>query len=307
VPHADGHPDSSQASNSPVTDGERLYAYFGSRGLYCLTLKGKLKWKKDLGDMETRMSFGEGSSPALCGDTIVVNWDHEGDSFIVALDKQTGQELWKVERDEHTSWATPIIVEHDGKPQVIAAASGFTRGYDLATGKLLWQCGGLTSNVISSPVSDFGMVYVMSGHRGNNLQAIRFGGAAGDITGSEAVVWQHDKGTPYTPSPLLYGEALYFLKRNDAILSCFDAKTGRAHYTRQRLPGVKGVFASPVGAGDRVYVVGKNGTTVALKHGPAFEVLATNLLDDTFTASPAIAGQELYLRGHRNLYCLAAQ
>jgi outer membrane protein assembly factor BamB len=306
VPHADGHPDSSQASNSPVTDGERLYAYFGSRGLYCLTLKGKLKWKKDLGDMETRMSFGEGSSPALCGDTIVVNWDHEGDSFIVALDKQTGQELWKVERDEHTSWATPIIVEHDGKPQVIAAASGFTRGYDLATGKLLWQCGGLTSNVISSPVSDFGMVYVMSGHRGNNLQAIALGGAAGDITGSEAVVWQHDKGTPYTPSPLLYGEALYFLKRNDAILSCFDARTGRAHYTRQRLPGVEGVFASPVGAGDRVYIVGKNGTTVTLKHGPAFEVLATNLLDDTFTASPAIAGRELYLRGHKNLYCLAA-
>ncbi|MFH1419810.1 MAG: PQQ-binding-like beta-propeller repeat protein, partial [Planctomycetota bacterium] len=306
VPHTGVHSDSTQASNSPVTDGEHLFAYFGSRGLYCLDMEGNLKWKKDLGDMQTRNSFGEGSSPVLHGDTIVANWDHEGDSFIVALDKKTGKQLWKVDRDEPTSWATPIVVQHDGKPQVVAAASNLTRGYDLTTGKLIWQCGGLTSNVISSPVSGFDMVFVMSGHRGFSLQAIRYGGATGDITDSEAVVWTYDEDTPYVPSPLLYGDTLYFLKRTNAILSCFDAKTGKPHYTRQRLEGIEDVYASPVGAHDRVYIVGRNGTTKVAKRGPKFETLATNSLDDTFAASPAIAGNELYLRGNKHLYCIAA-
>lgn len=306
VPHETGHPDSSQASNSPVTDGEHLYAYFGSRGLYCLDMEGNLQWKKDFGQMQTRMGFGEGSSPALHGDTIVLTWDHEGDSFIIALDKKTGKERWKVDRKEATSWATPLVVEHDGKRQVIAPASRFTCGYDLATGKLEWRCAGLTSNVISSPVCGFGMVFVMSGHRGFSLQAIRFGGATGDISGTDAVVWSYDRDTPYVPSPLLYDDTLYFLKRNDAILSCFNAKTGTAHYTRERLEGIEGVFASPVGARDRVFIVGRNGTTKVIARGPELKVLATNTLADAFVASPAIAGKELYLRGQKHLYCIAA-
>ena len=254
----------------------------------------------------TRRGFGEGSSPTLYGDTIVINWDHEGTSFIMALDTRTGEELWKVDRDEITSWATPIVVEQDGKPQVIANATNRTRGYDLATGEVIWECGGMTLNTIPSPVAANGMVYVTSGFRGNALQAIRLAEARGDITDSEAVVWQHDRDTPYVPSPLLYGDTLYFLKHNSSILSCFNSETGQAYYGRQRLQGITEIYASPVGASNRVYLAGRDGTTLVIKHGPTFEVLAQNVLDDGFDASPAIVDKEIYLRGRKYLYCIAS-
>ena len=306
LPHEGTHADGSWASNSPVTDGEHVYVYFGSRGLYCYDMQGNLRWEKDLGDMSTRNGFGEGSSPALHGDQLVLNWDHEGPSFIVALDKYTGEERWRKDRDEVTSWSTPIIVEYNGKAQVVASATNLTRGYDLATGKLIWQCGGMTANAIPSPVAANGIIYVTSGFRGNALQAIRLADAKGDITNTEAVAWAYDQDTPYVPSPLLYGDTLYFLKHNKAILTCFNAETGEPHYGPQRLEGLRGVYASPVGAADRVYVVDRNGTTLVIKHGAKFEVLATNSLDDNFDASPAIVDSEIYLRGHRYLYCIAS-
>ena len=306
LPHEGGHRDSTQASNSPITDGEHLFAYFGSRGLYCLDMQGKTIWKKDFGEMKTRRSFGEGSSPALYENTIVVNWDHEGQSFIVALDKNTGAQRWKVERDEPTSWATPLILVVDGKPQVMASGSNLIRSYDLITGELVWQCGGMTSNVIPTPVKGHGLVYATSGYRGNMLQAIRYAGAHGDITDSAAVAWKYDgKGTPYVPSPLLYDDSLYLVDSNRAILSCFDAATGKQHYSKQRLESLEGVYASLVGAENRVYVVGRNGTTAVIKHGHEFQLLATNTLDDGFNASPAIVGDAIYLRGLRYLYCIA--
>ena len=297
VPHEAGHTDSTQASNSPVTDGKHIYAHFGSRGLYCLDMDGNLKWKKDFGQMRTRASFGEGSSPALYGSTIVVNWDHEGQSFVVALNKKTGKQLWKVDRDEQTSWTTPVIVKDGARRQVIIGGSNFIRSYDLATGEVVWQCKGLTANVVPTPVCGFGMVYAMSGYRGNALLAIRYKGASGDITNTDAVVWTHDKGTPYVPSPVLTGNKLYFLQRNNAILSCFDAKTGKEHYSRERLEGIDGIYASPVAARDRVYIAARNGTTLVIKRSAKLKILATNTLDDAFQASPAIAGNELYLRG----------
>lgn len=306
-PHEAGHTDSTHASPSPVTDGKHLYAHFGSRGLYCLDLKGNIKWEVDLGDMRTRNEFGEGSSPALHGDTLVVNWDHEGDSFIVALDAATGKERWRVERDEPTSWSTPLILEVDGKPQVIVSATNYIRSYDLATGKEVWRCGGMTANAIPTPIAGNGLLYCLSGFRGNALLAIRYEKARGDITDSPAVVWTHDRDTPYVPSALLYDDSLYFLDHNKAILSCFDAKTGKPRYDKQRLPGLEGVYASPVGAGGRVYIAGRNGKTVVLRHAKKFEVLATNELEDGFDASPAIAGDELYLRGRKALYCIAAK
>ncbi|MFQ5428946.1 MAG: PQQ-binding-like beta-propeller repeat protein [Phycisphaerae bacterium] len=306
LPHEGGHRDASQASNSPVTDGKYLIAYFGSRGLYCLDMEGKVLWEKDLGDMRTRLGFGEGSSPALYGDTVVVNWDHEGQSFIVALDKKTGRQRWKIDRDEQTSWATPLIVEVRGEPQVITSASGRIRSYDLKTGEVRWVCGGMTPNVIPSPVSGNDLVFAMSGFRGNALRAIRYVDARGDITDSSAVAWKYDgNGTPYVPSPLLYRDTLYFLKRNNAILSCFDAKTGKQHYSKKRLEGLEGVYASPVGAADRVYIVGRNGKTAVIKRGAEFELLAVNSLDDEFAASPAIVDHALYLRGRTHLYCIA--
>ena len=306
VPHEGTHQTGSWAANSPITDGEHVYAYFGSRGLYCYDMGGNLQWEKDLGDMTTRRSFGEGSSPALYGDVIVINWDHEGNSFIVALDKRTGEELWKVDRDESTSWSTPIIVKHNGTPQVIVNATNRTRGYDLVTGKVLWECGGMTANTIPSPVTANGIVYVTSGFRGNALQAIRLADAKGDITGAAAIVWDYGRDTPYVPSPLLYGDTLYFLKHNRGMLSAFNASTGEAYYGPERLEGISDVYASPVGAEDRIYIADRDGVTLVIKHGSTLEILAENVLSDGFNASPAIVGKEIFLRGNKSLYCIAS-
>ena len=304
-PHEGMHPTASFASTSGTTDGEHLYAYFGSQGLYCLDLDGNLKWEKDLGEARIRNSFGEGSSPTIYGNTLLINWDHEGDSFIVALDKLTGKELWRNERDEVTSWSTPLVVEHEGKPQVIVSASKRTRSYDLATGKLIWECAGLGTNVIPMPVHANGVVYVTSGHRNPAMQAILLDKARGDITDSDAVLWSIHQDTPYVSSPILYGDRLYFLKNRNAILSCYDAKTGEVLYGPQRLEGMKQAYASLVGVKDRVYISGLEGTTLVIKNGSEYEVLASNKIDEPIAASPVVVDNELYLRGHEHLYCIA--
>ena len=280
-----------------------LIASFGSFGLFAYDLGGNLLWEKDLGDMRTRNSFGEGSSPALHGTTVVVLWDHEGEDFIVALDTRDGRELWRQRRDEPTGWSTPLIVERGGKPQVVVNGTNKVRAYDLATGSLLWECSGQTANAIPTPVADEGRVIVMSGFRGSALQVIRLGGS-GDLTGTDAIVWSHNKGTPYVPSPLLYGSRLYFLSGNNAMLSIFDARTGKPEVEMERLDGITGVYASPVGAAGRVYLAGRDGGVVVLREGPKVEVLAMNRLEDGFDASPAVVGNRLYLRGRASLYCL---
>jgi outer membrane protein assembly factor BamB len=305
VPHEGTHTDGTWASPSAVTDGKILIAHFGSNGTYALDLDGKLLWERDLGDMQVRAGFGEGSSPVILGDRILINWDHEGESFIVALDRKNGKTLWKAERDEPTSWATPLVVELNGKPQVIVPATGKTRAYDPANGEVIWEAGGMTMNAIPSPVSAKGRVYLTSGFRGNALQAIDLAKALGDITESKAILWQHGEDTPYVPSPLLYNDRLYFLKKNNGILSCFDTTTGKPHYGPERLEAIDGVYASPVGAAGRVYIAGRNGTTVVFKDGPKLEMLAENALDDAFDASPAVVGDAFYLRGTKNLYCIA--
>lgn len=304
VPHEGHHPDHGFSSHSPVTDGQNIYSYFGSRGLHCYDMQGNLKWEKDLGRMQTRNSFGEGSSPALFGKTIVVNWDHEGDDFIVAFDKDTGKELWRQPRSEDTTWATPLIVQHEGKAQVVTSATKKIRSYDLETGKQLWECGGMTANVIPSPVAGNDMVYPISGFRGNALLAIKLG-RTGDLTDSDAIVWKRTKNTPYVPSPLLYGDRLYFFSNNSGILSCDDAKTGKTLFDAERLEALPGVYASPVGADNKIYLVGRNGTSVVIKKADKLEVLSTNKLDDKFDSSPAIAGKQLFLRGHEYLYSIA--
>jgi len=294
------------ASPSGLADGKHVFAYFGSRGLYCYDLDGKLQWSQDFGKMRVAMGFGEGSSPTLYKDTLIVNWDNEGDSFIIALDKNTGKTLWKEAREEKTSWSTPLVVEHDGKPQVITSATGKIRSYDLASGKVLWECGGLTRNVIPSPVADAAMVYCMSGFMGNALLAIRLG-RTGDLTGSDAIAWTHKKSTPYVPSPLLYGDKLYFSANNNGVLSCLGVKSGQPFFDAERIEALQGksVYASPVGASGRVYLPGRNGATVVLKQSDKLEMLATNRLDEQFDASAALAGKELFLRGHEYLYCIA--
>ncbi len=304
-PHEGTHPDGTWASASAITDGRRVFAYFGSIGLYAYSAAGEPLWQLDLGDMSTRRSFGEGSTPALHGDTLVVTWDHEGDSFIVALDAASGRERWRRERDEPTSWATPLVVEVDGTPQVVINATNRIRAYDLATGELVWHTGGMTLNTIPTPVHADGLLYATSGFRGNALKAIRLAGARGDLDGSDAIVWSYDQDTPYVPSPLVYRGVLYIVKHNKGILTALDAVTGELLYGPERLPEVEGVYASPVAAAGRVYIAGRDGTTVVLAAGRRFEVLAVNRLEEGFDASPALVGRELLLRGRRHLYCLA--
>ncbi len=304
-PHESTHESGSWAAASPVTDGKHLFASFGSAGIYCLDLDGELLWQTDIGDMQTKHGHGEGSSPALYGETLVVNWDHQGDSFVLAIDTRTGKERWKVARDEGTSWSSPLIVEQDGKPQVIISATKRVRAYDLGTGEVIWECGGLSGNVVASPVAGDGFVYVTNSYETREMLAIRLAGAKGDITNTDAVVWTRHRHTPYVPSPLLYGGQLYFLKHYQGLLTCVDAKTGADLFGPQRLPGIGNVYASLVGAADRVYIVDRNGAAVVLKHGTEYELLARNQLDDSFSASPVVVGDELYLRGERHLYCIA--
>jgi hypothetical protein len=298
--------DASLASCSPVTDGEHVIASFGSRGFYCYDMNGNLQWEKDFGDLSIRYSWGEGSSPALYGNRLIVTWDHTGDSFIAVLDKRNGKELWRKKRNDGTSWTTPLVVEHKGRAQIIAPSIGRTRCYDLETGKELWTTRGMTANPIPSPVSLNGIVYLMGGFQESVLQAISLDKASGSVSSSGAILWEQAWDTPYVPSPLLYGGNLYFLKSNQNMLSCIDAATGNPHYSRQRLNQVKGVYASPVAANDRLYVMGRNGVCVVIRHGPQLEILATNRLDDGFSASPVIVGKDLYLRGHKFLYCIAS-
>lgn len=293
------------ASNSPVTDGEHLYAYFGSRGLYCLDLNGNILWSRDFGQMVKKMSFGEGSSPVLYGDKIVVLWDHEGPSYLYILDKRTGKDILKIPRDEATSWSTPVIARVDGIDQVITSATGKMRSYDLATGEIIWEGMGMTANVIPMPVVDGNVAYIMSGFRGNALKAIDLKRAKGNITGTDAILWEYNQDTPYTPSPLLFDEKLYFLRSNNGQITCLNTVDGSVNYSLEKLESTGTVFASPVGALDRLYVSSESGITYVIKAGAQFEIISKNILEDGNFASFAISGDDLFIRGFQYLYCIS--
>ncbi len=293
------------ASNSPITDGKYLYVSFGSRGIYCYDLNGKLIWEKDLGvQMRMRLQFGEGAAPALDNDRMFLTYDHEGGSFFVALDKRTGKELWRAERDEPSSWSTPLVIEHAGRRQVIVSATQKVRSYDVGTGKVIWECEGLGSNVIPAPVYLDGVVYVMSGHRDPKLMAIKLG-KEGDLSGTDAVLWSHTRGTSYTLSPVLHEGKLYVVTDSGQV-SSFNVSTGEPYYHQVRLPKAYNFKASPVGANGKLYLASEEGDVIILKLGEKFEIVATNTLEDQmFIASPVIADGQLFLRSQNWLYCIA--
>jgi len=304
MPQEGTHKLGSWASNSPCTDGEFIYAYFGSRGLFCLDFEGNILWQKDFGQIKKVMSFGEGESPYLYRDRLFIQWDSEDESFMVAIDKKTGDEVWKVKRDEKSSWATPFVIEVNGKPQVITSATTQVRSYDYNTGEVIWSCTGMTRNVIPNPVYAEGILYVMSGFRGNALLAIDLARAKGDITGTDVILWTYNQDTPYTPNPLLMNGKLYFLRANNGELTCLDAKTGAVLYSKQKLEGIGNLYSSPSGFRDRIYVAAEN-ICLVIKAGEKFEIIASNPLEDNFHASPVIVGNELILRGFKSLYCFS--
>ena len=300
-PHEGHHQTNTFASCSAVTDGQHVFASFGSFGIACLTLDGKLVWKKDLGDMRTRNSFGEGASPALWGDTLVVPWDHEGDSALYALDAKSGEVKWKVDREEPTIWATPLITEFKGRVQVIASGSNRVRSYDLKDGKLIWECQALGPNPIPTPMRLGDTVICASGYRSYHLAAIPLDGE-GDVT--ERVVWKRNDSAPYVSTPVMYEETLYVTKSQDPLLTIVNAKTGETLMEPQRLPSLNNLYASPLAANGRIYFSSRNGTTVVLKHGNEAEVLATNELGEGLDASPIAVGKRLFLRGEKHLFCV---
>lgn len=305
TPHQGTHNTNGFASASPCTDGELVYAHFGSRGLYCYTLTGELKWKRDdFPPMNTRNSFGEGSSPVLEGDKIIVPWDHEGQSFLYALNKHTGKELWKTPRESATCWSTPLVVLHAGRKQIVMNGQGVARAYDLETGKELWHCAGQTERPAASPVAARDLVFVGSGFRGAYLGAFKLDGR-GDLKGTKNVAWEIDRDTPDVGSLLLSGGRLYFYKEKVGVLTCVEAATGKRHYGPVRVPGLQAIYASPIAAGGHIYLTSRNGTTVVIQDSDKFEVVATNSVDETVDATPAPVDRELFIRGEKHLFCIA--
>jgi outer membrane protein assembly factor BamB len=302
-PEAHEVPYGSFASNTPVTDGKRLYAFWESMGIFVYDLDGNLQWQKDFPPMHKRGEFGEGTPTMLDGDTLYLKFDQERNSYMLALDKNTGKELWRVDRgDEPSSWSPPLMVTYKDKKQLIVAGTKI-RSYDPATGKLNWQCAGLGLNSIPAPVSADGIVYAMTGFQNPNMLAVRID-REGDITGTDAVLWGTNRGTPYNPSPVLQNGILYFIS-DSAILSVFKASTGEAYYKQQRMPGPHSLKSSPVAVNGKLYIATEEGDVLVLKMGEKFEVLATNSMgDDMFIATPALAGNSMYLRGRNTLYCI---
>jgi outer membrane protein assembly factor BamB len=291
------------ASNSPVTDGTRVYAFFGSRGLYAYDMNGTLAWKKDFGvQMRMDLAFGEGTPLTLHDGRLLLHFDHLDTGFLVMLDPATGREIWRTKRTERYNWAAPYVAQHGGRRQIIV--SGETvRGYEFETGKFLWEAAGLGENSIPQPVQHNELVFAMSGHTIKMLMAIRLG-RTGTLTGTDAIVWSTARGASYTPSPLLHDGRLYVVTDN-GLVSAFDAATGKPFYQQARLPQPYGFKASPVGAAGKMYLATEEGDVVVVRLGDRLDVLATNNFENhSFIASPVIVDGTIYLRSRTHLFAV---
>jgi len=307
VPHEGKHDTHTYAAASPTTDGKRLFASFGSRGIFCFSLDGERLWQKDLGDMRTRFAWGEAVTPSLAGNLLVINWDAEEGSFITALDTTTGEEVWRKERPgERTSWNTPLITEVSGKTLAVVNGSGMARAYDVSNGDVIWECGGQTTNAIPSPLRMDDTIVCMSGYR----TAAAFGipvDARGNITGTTSIRWSYPHGTPYVPSASTSGERLFFTAQTTDILTVLNAKTGQLIRDRIRLNGLGNCYASPLVANGHVYFVGREGGVVVIRDEAPFETVSTMRLNGNFDASPIAVGTQLFFRSWNTLYCFSTQ
>lgn len=306
TPHEGYHEQyGSFASNSPVSDGETVFASFGSRGVYAYDLDGNLKWKKEIAPLRMRLGFGEGTALVLHENSLILQHDQQANSYVLVLDKRTGEEIWRAARQEESAWAQPLVVEYEGRKQLITSSTR-VRTYDLETGELIWEAGGLGGNAIPAvvQVSD-DMVIALTGWRNANLLAIKLGGK-GDITGNaEFIKWTNQRGNSYTPSPVLHDGILYLLTDN-GMLSAFDALTGEVHYMQQRLPQFPSYKASPVATGGNLYTASENGMATVVKLGKEFEVVAANQMgDEMFVSSPVIVDGDLFLRSQDELFAIS--
>ena len=301
TPYDNRHRKSSYAASTPATDGNLVFAFFGTEGLYAYNMKGKLAWKADLGKLGT-VGMGTGTSPILYKNLVLMQCDEEGGgaSFIVALDSKTGKEVWKTPRKVQVSWATPMLVKTAKRTELITSGTETIISYDPATGKELWRHKGVESNAIPSPVANGEMVFVTAGFPTKVAMAINLGGA-GDL--ADTVVWKYSKGTAYVPSPILYGDYLY-LTTDRGILTCLDARTGEVKYEGGRVPVPATFTASPVAFDGKILMTSEDGDTFMVKAGPTHEILATNSVGEPVYASPAIADGRIFIRGEKNLYAI---
>jgi len=305
TPYDDYHRKSSYAASTPATDGKMVYAFFGAEGVYAYDFNGRLAWKQDVGKLGT-VGMGTGTSPVLFDHLVILQCDQEegADSFIVALDKKTGKQAWRVPRKVQVSWSTPIIVRTKQRAELITSGTEAVISYDPATGKELWRGKGVESNAIPTPVTDGELVILSAGYPQKRAFAVRLGTLSGDVTDTPAVVWKQEKYTAYVPSPILYGEYVYMMT-DRGILACIDVKTGKIVYEGGRVPVPATFMASPVAFADKILLTSEDGDTYVIKAGPKHEVLRTNQLGEPVFASPAIADGMIFIRGEKNLYCIS--
>ncbi len=308
VPVTTIHIKNSYASETPVTDGERVYAYFGNVGVFCYDMDGKELWSRRMGPYKMAYGWGTAASPVVYRDRLYIVNDNVEQSFLLALDARTGQEVWRVPRDERSNWATPFIWENGQRTEIVTSGSGKVRAYDL-DGKLLWELKGMSSITIPTPFAGAGLLYLGSGYVMNKLRplyAIK-PDASGDIslkpneTHNRFVAWCQKTGAPYNPSPLLYGDHIYVL-RDRGFLDCYDARTGKEVYKGQRLGGATAFTASPWAYNGRVFCLSEDGDTFVVRAGPEFKLLGKNSLNEMALATPAIAHGSLLVRTETKLY-----
>lgn len=312
VPPKPHHIKNTLASETPTTDGERVYAYFGNVGLFCYDMNGKPLWSHAMAAKDTQYGWGTSQSPVVDGDRIYLVNDNEEQSYLSAFDKKTGEVAWSVPREEKTNYATPFVWKNALRTEIVTSGIGYVRSYDLA-GKPLWQLKGSSILAIPTPFERFGNLYVTSGHvawGGNPLYAIK-PGASGDITLAEGqtsndqIVWSQKKAGPYHPTPIIHDETLYILY-DRGFMAAYNAKTGQEVYGRQRLPNGKAFTSSPLVYGNKLFCLNEDGVTFVIKTGPQFEILYTNALaeDDMGMATPAIVGDKLLVRTAARIYCI---
>ncbi len=306
------HLKNSYASETPVTDGQRLYVLFGNIGLYCYDLDGSELWVHQLPARKTRLGWGTAASPALHDGRLYLVHDNEEESYLECLDAQTGEQLWRVARDEKSNWATPFVWQNELRTEIVTPGTDKVRSYDLA-GKLLYELGGMSSITIATPYTSHGLLYLSSGYVLDNkkpLLALK-PGASGDITlvddatSSDFIAWCQKDAAPYNPTTIVYGDLLYVLL-DRGFFACYDAHTGQQIYDRQRLPEGQAFTSSPWAYHDKIFCLNEDGKTFVVQSGPEFKLLHTNDLaaDDMCMATPAIAGDKLLIRTAARVYCL---
>jgi outer membrane protein assembly factor BamB len=299
----DRHRKNTYASPTMATDGKLAYAFFESAGVYAYDFNGKLVWKKSLGGI-AKAGLGPGTSPVIFEDLLILLCDQEmgKGSFIVALDKTSGAEVWRADRSSRRSWATPLIVRTGDRVELVTSAAERVIAYDPRTGKELWRANGVQSHPIPSAVAGDGLVFLTAGSQAKRALAIRLGGS-GDLTDSPSIAWRYDKGTAYVPSPIVHGGYLY-LMTDRGLITCLDAKTGAVAYEGGRPPVPATFTASLVAYADKLLMTSEDGDTFVVKAGPKHEILRTNSIGEPVFASLALAGGTIYIRGEKHLFAV---